>query len=149
MSTTGIKDLVSGAMASMKQMMEVDNVIGAPITAPDGSIIIPVTKISCGFGAGGFEQQPKDVATAVTDYPFGGGSGGGMKVEPCAFLILSDGNVRMVPVQEVQSGAEKIMDMVPGMIDKLNGIIKGYTDKAKAKKETEEIIVEEIIKEVE
>lgn len=138
MSTNGLKELIATSINSIKSMVDVNNVVGEPFTAPDGSIIIPVTKMTCGFGAGGYEAQKETAAASGLDYPFSGGSGGGMKVDPIAFLVISGGNVRIVPVQGESSGADKIIDLIPQMVDKVNGIIKDYTKKEEPKQEEPE-----------
>ena len=111
-----IKELISAAMSSIKSIVEVNTIIGEPVTAADGTMIIPVTKVSCGFGAGGCELPGKNNQTQ-TAYPFGGGSGGGLKVEPVAFLVVCNNNVKVIPVGTSQSSVEKLLDMVPELID--------------------------------
>ena len=127
-----IKDLISAAMSSIKSIVEVNTIIGEPVTAADGTMIIPVTKVSCGFGAGGCELPGKNNQTQ-TNYPFGGGSGGGLKVEPVAFLVICNNNVKVIPVGSSQSAIEKMLDMVPDLIDKVNQVIGGYLNKDEKK----------------
>ena len=122
-----INEMIDAMMNSIKDVVKVSTVVGDAVTAPDGSVIIPVTKVSCGFGATGVEIPSK---SAIKDeYPFGGGSGGGLTVEPMGFMVLKEGNVRVVPMTADQTTVEKIIDMVPPMVDKINGIIKSYTEK--------------------
>ena len=109
-----IKDLISAAMGSIKSIVEVNTIIGEPVTAADGTMIVPVTKVSCGFG---------------------GGSGGGLKVEPVAFLVICNNNVKVIPVGSSQSAIEKMLDMVPELIDKVNQVIRGYLNKNEKKQE--------------
>jgi len=116
-------------MESIKDVVKVSTVVGDPVTAPDGSVIIPVTKVSCGFGATGVEIPAK--SATKEEYPFGGGSGGGLSVEPVGFMVLKEGNVRVVPMSTEQTTVEKIVDMAPGLMDKLNSIVKSYVDKKK------------------
>lgn len=130
-----IKDLISAAMSSMKSIVEVNTIIGEPVTAADGTLIIPVTKVSCGFGAGGCEMPNKETRED-TAYPFGGGSGGGVKMEPVAFLVISNNNVKVLPVGTSHNAVEKLLDMVPDLIDKVNKVIGGYVKKEKKKAET-------------
>lgn len=83
--------------------------------------IIPVSKVSVGFGGGGSDFTKK---TAAGDNPFGGGVGGGVKVTPICFLIVKDGNVRMMPVAEpASSTADRIVEMVPDTLDKLTAYL--------------------------
>ncbi len=115
-----ITEMVKSAMDSIKGMIDANTVIGDVITAPDGSMIIPVTQVTCGFGAGGSEiPTAKEGAN-----PFGGGSGGGVKVKPVAFLIITGGRVRLLPVETTNGPVDKILDLVPDMVDKVNGFIK-------------------------
>ncbi len=127
MSKGNINDMIGTMMESIKEVVKVSTVVGEAVNAPDGSVIIPVTKVSCGFGATGVEIPSK---TALKDeYPFGGGSGGGLSIEPMGFMVLKEGNVRVVPMTTEQSTVEKLIDMVPPMVDKLNSIVKSYTEK--------------------
>ena len=124
-----INEMIGAMMESIKDVVKVSTVVGDAVTAPDGSIIIPVTRVSCGFGATGVEIPTK--SAIKEEYPFGGGSGGGLTVEPMGFMVLKDGTVRVVPMTSEQSTIDKIVDMAPGLIDKLNSVVKSYTDKKK------------------
>jgi len=124
-----INEMIGTMMESIKDVVKVSTVVGDPVTAPDGSVIIPVTKVSCGFGATGVEIPAK--SATKEEYPFGGGSGGGLSVEPVGFMVLKEGNVRVVPMSTEQTTVEKIVDMAPGLMDKLNSIVKSYVDKKK------------------
>lgn len=127
MSKGNINDMIGTMMESIKEVVKVSTVVGEAVNAPDGSVIIPVTKVSCGFGATGVEIPSK---TALKEeYPFGGGSGGGLSIEPMGFMVFKEGNVRVVPMTTEQSTVEKLIDMVPPMVDKLNSIVKSYTEK--------------------
>lgn len=116
-----LSDMMTSTMAKIKDMIDVNTVIGDPITTPDGVTIIPVSKVSVGFGGGGSDFTRK---TAAGDNPFGGGVGGGVKVTPICFLIVKDGNVRMMPVAEpASSTADRIVEMVPDTLDKLTAYL--------------------------
>lgn len=116
-----LSDMMTSTMAKIKDMIDVNTVIGDPITTPDGVTIIPVSKVSVGFGGGGSDFTKK---TAAGDNPFGGGVGGGVKVTPICFLIVKDGNVRMMPVAEpASSTADRIVEMVPDTLDKLTAYL--------------------------
>ena len=92
-----------------------NTVVGTPITTPDGVTIIPVSKVSVGFGGGG-----SDFASKNTEKPFGGGVGGGVKVSPVCFLVVKDGNVRMLSVPApANSTTERIVEMLPDTLDKI------------------------------
>ena len=110
-----LPNMLESTMQKIREMVDVNSVIGETITTPDGVTIIPVSKVSVGFGGGG-----SDFASKSGENPFGGGVGGGVKVTPICFLIVKDGNVRMMPVAEPASTtADRIVEMIPDTIDKL------------------------------
>ena len=109
-----IQGLMKTAMESIKGMVDVNTVIGDAVEAPDGSVIIPVSRVGLGFAAGGSEfGTPKE-----TDLPFGGGSGAGVSVQPVGFLVVGQGAVRLLPVSH---GAilDRVVDLVPQLVDKI------------------------------
>ena len=113
--------MMTNSMSKIRDMIDVNTVVGDPITTPGGVTIIPVSKVSVGFGGGGSDFTKK---TAAGDNPFGGGVGGGVKVTPICFLIVKDGNVRMMPVAEpASSTADRIVEMVPDTLDKLTAYL--------------------------
>ncbi|MDP4119159.1 MAG: GerW family sporulation protein [Bacillota bacterium] len=136
MNKGNINDMIGTIMESIKEVVKVSSVVGDAVNAPDGSIVIPVTKVTCGFGATGVEIPAK--SATKEEYPFGGGSGGGLSIEPMGFMVMKEGNVRVVPMIEEQTTIEKVIDMVPSMVDKLNSIVKSYTEKAEKKTEKKE-----------
>jgi len=127
-----ISDLVSSAMASIKEMVDVNTIIGKPIETTDGITIIPISRVTFGFGAGGSEFEPKK--EAIQNGLFGGGSGAGVSITPVGFLTVSNGEVKMVPVSDATGMAvDKILQTVPPVVDKVTEFFK----KRKEKKETE------------
>jgi len=113
--------MLESTIQKIREMVDVNSVIGEPISTPDGVTIIPVSKVSVGFGGGGSDFTKK---TGAGDNPFGGGVGGGVKVTPICFLIVKDGNVRMMPVAEpASSTADRIVEMVPDTLDKLTAYL--------------------------
>ncbi len=131
MTKGNINEMISTMMESIKEVVKVSTVVGDAVNAPDGSVIIPVTKVSCGFGAAGTEVPSK--SALKEEYPFGGGTGGGLSIEPMGFMVMKEGNVRIVPMTQEQTVVEKVIDMVPPMVDKLNSIVKSYTEKTEKK----------------
>ena len=114
-----LPNMLESTIAKIREMVDVNSVIGNPITTPDGVTIIPVSKVSVGFGGGGSDFSNKN-----GDNPFGGGVGGGVKVTPICFLIVKDGNVRMMPVAEpASSTADRIVEMIPDTLDKLTSYL--------------------------
>ena len=120
-----LPNMLENTIQKIREMVDVNSVIGNPITTPDGVTIIPVSKVSVGFGGGG-----SDYANSTKD-AFGGGAGGGVKVTPICFLIVKDGNVRMMPVAApANSTADRIVEMVPDTLDKLAAFLDSRTNKA-------------------
>ncbi|MBS4007963.1 MAG: GerW family sporulation protein [Clostridium sp.] len=125
-----IQGLMKTAMENIKEMVDVNTIIGDPVEAPDGSLIIPVSRVSFGFAAGGSEFESNDEPEKKAKkeegsvLPFGGGSGGGVTVQPVGFLIVgSSGQVRMLPVDR-HAMFERLMDMAPQLISQVQSLIK-------------------------
>ena len=120
-----LPNMLDNTIAKIREMVDVNSVIGDPITTPDGVTIIPVSKVSVGFGGGG-----SDFATKHGDNPFGGGVGAGVKVTPIAFLIVKEGSVRMIPVATpANTTADRLVEMVPDTLDKLAAFIDSRMEK--------------------
>lgn len=132
MSEHPIEGLMGTTLEKIKQMVDINTIIGDPITSPDGTIIIPVSKISYGFASGG-----SDFASKVqTDKSFfGGGAGAGVTISPIAFITISNGNVRMLQIDPYNSSADRIVGMVPDVVDKISSFVKESKEKKEAKKE--------------
>ena len=127
MDNNPIGELMQNTMESVKNILKVDTVVGDPIYTPDGITLVPISKVSVGFGGGGSDFACKNGG----ENPFGGGVGGGVKVTPICFLIVKDGNVRMMPVPvPANSTADRIVEMMPDTLEKLNALL----DSKKAKK---------------
>jgi sporulation protein YtfJ len=124
-----IQGLMDTAMKNIRAMVDVNTIIGDPVNVPDGTIIIPVSTVSFGFGAGG-----SDFAGHTGENHFGGGSGGGAKVKPVAFLVVGNGNIRILPISTDMSPVDRVIDLMPEMIDKVNGAVKDFADKMDSKK---------------
>ena len=112
------------AMENLKEMVDVNKIVGDAVETPDGSVIIPISRVSFGFAAGGteFEQQANGGSGkqggGEADLPFGGGSGGGVSVQPVAFLVAGQGQVRLLPVDR-NAMLDRLIDMAPQMIDQI------------------------------
>ena len=113
-----IPELVKGAMESIKDMLGSEQVIGKPITTPGGDVIIPVTQLTFGFGAGGSDIPSKNAQQPENG--FGGGTGGGVRINPVAFLVISDGRIKLLPVTDSPSAIDKVLDFVPDILDRFN-----------------------------
>ncbi len=122
-------NMLESAIAKVREMVDVNSVIGTPITTPDGVTIIPVSKVSVGFGGGGSDFVSKN-ANKLDNHPFGGGAGGGVSVTPIAFLIVKEGNVRMLPVATpANTTADRLVEMIPDTLDKVSAFIDSHSKK--------------------
>ena len=141
-----IEGLMLTAMNSIKDMIDVNTIIGDPIQASNNIVVIPISKVSFGFAAGGsefngealdsYQKQDKD-EQARYRLPFGGGSGAGVSLSPVAFLVIQNNVVKLLPVDHTTS-LDKILDYVPDLFEKLSGMInKNMQDK---KEQTDKII---------
>ena len=120
-----LNDLLRSSMEKVREMVDTNTIVGQPITTPDGITLIPISKVSFGFGGGGgdYGKAPKE--------NFGGGAGAGVKIDPVAFLVVKDGNVRMLSVPApANSTTERIVEMIPDTLDK----ITAYLDSKKEEK---------------
>ena len=119
-----LPNMLQDTISKIREMMSVNDVVGEPIVVGDVTII-PISKVSVGFGGGG-----ADNAKAANKDAFGGGMGGGVKVNPVCFLVVKDGNVRMMPVPiPANSTADRILEMVPDTLDKISAFIDSKTNK--------------------
>ena len=119
-----LPNMLENTIQKIREMVDVNSVIGAPISTPDGVTIIPVSKVSVGFGGGGSDFVNKSGG----ENPFGVGVGGGVKVTPICFLIVKDGNVRMMPVAApANTTADRIVEMIPDTLDKISAFVDSKT----------------------
>ena len=123
-----LPNMLDSTISKIREMVDVNSVIGNPITTPDGVTIIPVSKVSVGFGGGGSDYVSRHVNKS--ENPFGGGAGGGVKVTPICFLIVKDGNVRMLPVAApANTTADRLVEQIPDTLDKISAFIDSHTAK--------------------
>lgn len=118
-------------MNSIQDMVDVNTIIGEPIETSNNIIIIPISKVTFGFAAGGSEFKgetideytKRDKEEAIQyRLPFGGGSGAGVSINPVAFLIVQNGCVKMLPVNH-SSAMDKLLDYVPDLVEKVNTVV--------------------------
>lgn len=126
-----IEGLMVTAMNSIQDMVDVNTIIGDPIETANNVVIIPISKVSFGFAAGGSEfkgetvneySRKEEEEQVQYRLPFGGGSGAGVNINPIAFLVVQGGNVKLLPVNH-SSAVDKLLDYMPDAIDKINGIV--------------------------
>ncbi len=109
-------------MTKLRDMVDVNTIVGAPITTPDGITIIPVSRVSFGFASGASDFPAKDKTA------FGGGNGAGVRIDPLGFLIIRDGNVRMLNMAPPPGNTlDRVVEMIPGVLDR----VEEFMDKQK------------------
>lgn len=144
MSEHPIENLMKSAMNSIKDMVDVNTIIGNPIKTETGMYIIPVSKVCFGFAAGGTEFYPelnsKKEEKEVFEYPFGGGSGAAVKINPIGFIIVDSKDKenipRFIPVEH-SDAIDKLLDYVPDLMEKAKKMLDKYLEsKPKAQEES-------------
>lgn len=133
-----IGSLMDTTMEKIKEMIDVNTIIGEPITSPDGTLIIPVSKVSYGFAAGGSDLPTKKENKDC----FGGGSGAGVTIQPVAFLTVYQGDVRLISVDREEGTADKLVNMIPDVLKKVKGVFK--KDKSESADDFSEITQDDI-----
>lgn len=129
MSEHPVENLMKSTMENLKDMVDVNTVVGTAIETKDGSYIIPISKVCFGFASGGSEfsnQITKEDSSSK--YPFGGGSGAGVSVKPVAFLVVSKNIVRLLPLDQ-DNTYDRIVDTVPQVIDMVKDLFKTPQEK--------------------
>ena len=123
-----LPNMLENTIAKIREMVDVNSVIGTPITTPDGVTIIPVSKVSVGFGGAGSDYVSKNMNKH--ENPFGGGAGGGMKIVPIGFLIVKEGSVRMLPVAApANTSTDRLVEQIPDTLDKIVSFIDSHIKK--------------------
>ncbi len=117
------------AMENLKEMVDVNKVVGDAVETPDGHIVIPVSKVTFGFVAGGtefdteVENEKAPGGTPEGSFPFGGGSGGGVSIQPVAFLVTGPEEIRLLPVDR-NAIFERIVDLAPQFVQQIQDFIR-------------------------
>ena len=129
-----LENMMNSSIEKIKEMVNADTIIGKAITTPDGTTIIPVSKISYGYASGG-----SDFATSKLPEKdmFGGGNGIGVSMVPLAFLVISEGDVKLLQIQSFDGAIDRIIGMTPSIIDKISSMIKKKKDKDKKENKKE------------
>ena len=128
MSEYPIEGLMNTAMNSIKEMVDVNTIVGDPIQTSNNVVIIPISKVNFGFAAGGSEfngkttDNPKKEEVPIERLPFGGGSGAGVSISPIAFIVVQTNGVKLLPVEH-SSSIDKLLDLVPDLADKLSEML--------------------------
>lgn len=122
-----INGLMGVTMDKIRELVNSDTIIGEPVSLPDGTTILPVSKVTFGVATGG-----SDFAAKQSKELFGGGSGAGVTVSPVAFLVVKDGNVRTIQLADPNNSLERAITMLPELVDKLAALLKKEKPEAQA-----------------
>lgn len=139
-SNNNLNNMMNTTMENIRQMVDVNTIIGEPVICPDGTVIIPVSKVSYGFASGGSDLPSK--ANPQKEY-FGGGSGAGVSIQPVAFLVVNNGNVKMLNM-EFDGAVDRVISMVPDIADKVGELFKKMGKKKNKSDDFEKIEEEKI-----
>ena len=127
-----ITAVMEASMAKIREMVDSNTIVGEPITTPDGVTLIPITKVSVGYGGGGSDFVTKNYP-ANRDNAFGGGAGAGVTITPMAFVVIRGESVRMLPIAEPAStSVDRIVEMVPDILDRVEALLRKPQDKNSA-----------------
>lgn len=135
-----ISELLETTLRKIKELGETGTIIGKPVTTPEGVTIIPVSKLSCGFGAGGSDYNTRHSSSAVL---FGGGGGAGIDITPVSFIVIKGDRVDVLPAAgtvvapapagNIAGTIEKLVETLPGVVDKLEAFLEKQKDKKASK----------------
>ena len=117
MANQSIQDILSTSMEKLRELVDVNTIVGTPITVSEGTTIIPISKVSFGFGSGGSDFPANSQKEA-----FGGGSGGGVSIQPLAFIVVANGDVKLLQMTSANNTADKVVNLVPELIDKISSL---------------------------
>lgn len=110
-----VEGLMGVSVEKIKAMVDANTVVGSPISMPDGTTLIPVSKVSYGFASGG-----SDLPSKTTSGMFGGGAGAGINITPVAFITMKDGNVNILPVVAQPDTLDRVVSLVPDVVNKIS-----------------------------
>lgn len=127
-----IGELMQTAMASIKDMVDVNTVIGDPVVASSGATIIPISKVSFGYvtAGGDVNLQERRSGDGFPAFPFAGGSGAGVSVQPVGFLVVIGDSVRMLPAQSL-TVADRMVELLPGVVEDVKNMFGKQDDRRK------------------
>lgn len=131
-----LEGLMGTSMDKIRELVDVNTIVGDPITSPDGTVIIPISKVSFGFVSGG-----SDIPSTVPKEVFAGGSGAGVTIKPQAFIVVKrDGDVELMELGAKGSPVESLIEGVPGLVSKVKELFgkKGEDDEGDVEEEKEE-----------
>ena len=117
MSQHPIEGLMDVTLEKIKSMVDSNTIIGNPINMADGTLVLPISKVTFGFASGG-----ADFPSKTTKDLFGGGGGAGVSIQPVAFLVVKDGSVRMLQLADTSNSVDRAIGMLPDMVDKITAL---------------------------
>lgn len=125
-----IENLMMTSMSSLESMVDVNTIVGDMLTAPDGTVIIPVSKVCFGFAAGGseFNTNKLNKYSETAKLPFGGGSGAGVHITPMAFLVANGSNVKLLTL-DGSTPVDKLIELIPDVINKATNLVEQAVNK--------------------
>ena len=129
-----IESLMGTTMENIKDMVDVNTVIGDPVVTGDGTTVIPISRVTFGFLAGGGEygvEEKKNPVHAEEDMPFAGGTGAGVSVHPMGFLVVGGGQVKMLPTNYA-TPVDRVMELLPQVLGEVRQVLGGAESKADA-----------------
>lgn len=116
-----LNEVLNASIAKIKEMTDVNTVIGDPITTPNGTTVIPISRVSCGFAAGGSDLPSKSQPQSGL---FGGGTGAGITIVPIAFLVIQNNNVRVMQIEPYYGPVDRALEKVPEVVDKITALFQ-------------------------
>ncbi|HEX7064794.1 MAG TPA: GerW family sporulation protein [Bacillales bacterium] len=136
-----IQGLMKTAMENLQKMTDVNTIVGDPVEAPDGTVILTVSKVGFGFAAGGSEFSGNHNGSSEEGgepLPFGGGSGGGVSITPIAFLIVASDGIQMIHLDNTTHLYEKLLNLAPQAAEKIQQMVGNGSSSAKKKGQAKE-----------
>jgi sporulation protein YtfJ len=125
MAEKPVQELMASALEKMRDLVDSNTVIGSPIYTQDGTTILPISKVSFGFVSGG-----TDFASKTQKDLFGGAASAGGSVTPVGFLVVKDGSVKLLQLAEGGATLDRLINMMPEVIDRVEGFVAKKTGKA-------------------
>ena len=123
-----IQGMAESIMDHINQMVDVNTIVGEPIITPSGVTVIPISKVTVGFGLAGGDFKP-NTAEEKKNVPFGGGGGGALSITPIAFLTVSGENVKLITIDRNETSVDKALAMAPEMVDKVASTVANLFNK--------------------
>ena len=141
MSEHSINGMLNVTLQRIRELVDTNTIIGEAITTEDGTMILPVSRITYGFVSGGTDMGPKTAKDM-----FGGAAGAGATVSPVAFLVISNGKVRLIQLADKNNSVDRIIGMMPDVVDKIQEIVSDIPQNKEKKTKTKKAKTEETAK---